>query len=115
MQSTKVTPKLAAQLERLHPSEMFELILELDPRFFRIEESTSSSRMEKIACQKAAFNSAVAPIDIAIRQVGGEVTGAAWINQTLRVRVPVTAIKKLAEMEIIASLDTANSLELESR
>jgi hypothetical protein len=110
MQLAKLTPKLVARLEGSVPSEMFDLVLELDPHSNRVEGASSLSRTEKIARQKEAFNSILVLIENAIREAGGEVTGGAWINHTVRARVPAGAVGKLAELEMITSVDTPNPL-----
>jgi len=52
-------------------------------------------------------------VEQAVGEAGGEVTGTAWINQTMRVRVPRNSLATLSELEIVTSLDLPNKLELE--
>jgi hypothetical protein len=111
MDSTKLTPNLIARLEESDPSEILDLILEMTTLSTPIKELTGLSRKERIAVEKAAFHTALTPIQKAICDSGGEVTGTLWLNHTLRVRIPAGAIKKLADLEIIASLDTPRPLE----
>jgi hypothetical protein len=115
MNPAKLTPKLAAQLEKTGPAEILELVLEVDPKFHSTETANSRSRSERIAVQKAAFDRAIAPIEEAVQKLGGEVTGQAWINQTVRARVPAREVGRLSDLEMIASIDTPHRLELETR
>jgi hypothetical protein len=110
----KLTEKLAEKLEKTDASDLLEIILELGSK----SESSSQppaqetrSRGEKIAALKEAFSRDAAPIEEAVRRVGGEVTGRAWINKTMRARVPAQSVKELSEHEKIAALDTPNPIK----
>ena len=107
-----ISEKLAEELEKRESSEVLEVILELRPRASSTKEA--SSRTEKIAALKEAFNRAVAPLEEVLRKLGGEVTQRAWINYTLRARVPAERLKELAEHEEIAVVDVPHRLTPDS-
>ena len=48
-----------------------------------------------------------------IRQLGGEVTGAAWINQTLRARLPATRVRELSKRAHVRALDVPRPITLD--
>lgn len=111
--TSKLTSKLAAELEKTGSSEFLDVILELHTLRGQAEKQVSS-RSEKIAALKEAFNRNVAPVEEVIRSVGGEVTGRAWINQTVRARVPAEKLRELAEHEKIAAVDVPHLLTPDS-
>lgn len=73
----------------------------------------TGSRADRIAGLKAVFERDCAPVEQAIRGVGGEVTGRAWINQTMRARVPAGALGELSSLEEVQHLDLPRALEAE--
>jgi hypothetical protein len=109
----KMRSILAEQLKKVDPSDLLEIILELYPP----AESASTgatemqSRSEKIAAKKEAFSRNVRPVEEAIRKVGGEITGLAWINQTVRARVPAQGVKELSQHEKVAALDIPHPIK----
>jgi hypothetical protein len=111
--TSKLTSKLAAQLEKTSSSELLDVIVELQTLGGQAENLTSS-RGEKIAALKEAFNRNVTPVEEVIRSVGGQVTGRAWINQSIRARVPAERLRELAEHEKIAAVDVPHVLTPDS-
>lgn len=109
-----LSEKLAEELEKRESSDLLDVILELRPRADSNKTQEVGSRSEKIAALKEAFNHDVAPVEEVVRRVGGEVTGRAWINQTLRARVPAERLKELAEHEKIAAVDLPHPLKSDS-
>ena len=103
----RMRSNLAEQLKKVDPSDLLEIILELylpaEPASMRTMEM--QSRSEKIAAKKEAFSRNVATVEDAIRKVGGEITGLAWINQTVRARVPAQGVKELSQHEKVAAID----------
>jgi hypothetical protein len=102
----KLRSDLAEQLKKVQASDLVEIVLELYPQAESAPKAAETpSRSEKIAAKKAAFNQDVAAVEEAIRKVGGEITGLAWINQTVRARVPAQGVKELSQHEKVAALD----------
>jgi hypothetical protein len=103
----RMRSNLAEQLKKVDPSDLLEIILELyppaEPASMRTMEM--QSRSEKIAAKKEAFSRNVATVEDAIRKVGGEITGLAWINQTVRARVPAQGVKELSQHEKVVAID----------
>jgi hypothetical protein len=112
MDAAKLTPDLAAQLAQADADDVLEVILELEPKS-EPPAAAPQSREEQIALRKEAFNHYVAPVEEAIHEAGGEVDpdGRAWINQTVKARVPAKGIEQLSELEKVAALDVPHRLE----
>jgi hypothetical protein len=108
----KVTGQLLEQSQKPEPSSMLDIVIELRPPDESAAKS-GQSRSEKIAALKANFTRDLVPIEQAVRSLGGELTGEAWINRTVRARIPSRSLKKLSEQELIAKLDIPHRLEPE--
>jgi len=104
LMTVKLSAKLAEQLERSGGSDLLDIILELRP-LAQPPVQKSRSRSENVAAIKEAFSREITSIEEAVLKLGGEVTGRAWINQTLRARVPAERVKELSEHDKIAVLD----------
>ena len=107
---SKVTEQLRKELERSDASEMLDVVIELRPED---EPKTRQPQTlaEKIAALKGNFISDLAPVEQAVRNAGGELTGQAWINRTLRARVPADCVKQLSEHEQVAKVDVPHAIE----
>lgn len=91
---------------------MVEVILEIqepDPS----PVASSGSRQEIMAARKQRFLNACAPVERRIQKMGGEVLDHAWLNQTLRVRVPARIVEQLSEPECVTLVDTPARLARE--
>lgn len=109
----KLKSELAEQLEKMNASDLLDVILELHPQA-EPPAAEPASRSELIAARKDAFNQSVGPIEEEVRKLGGEVTGRAWINQTVRARVPAEGVKELSKHEKVAALDLPHPIAPET-
>lgn len=112
--SAKISKQLSDRLEETGASGLLDVIIELRRRAESAAATQALSRSEKIAALKEDFTRNVTPVEEAVRRVGGEVTGQAWINQTVRARVPADRVKELSEHEQIEVLDAPHPIERES-
>jgi len=110
----KLSAELSDELEKKDSGELLDVILELRKDSQPATAQTVGSRSEKIAALKEAFERNRAPVEEIVRKVGGEVTGSAWINQTVRARVPAKKVKELAEHEKIIAVDIPHPLTPDS-
>jgi hypothetical protein len=110
--STKVTGELVSRIETSDADGLVDVVVELAP----LEEPAVETRDRQAAIQarKDGFRVAAEPIVETIRSCGGEVTGEAWINQTLRARVPASAIALIAAEDTVAVVDVPHTIEPES-
>lgn len=108
--ASKVSRSLAGQVVYQADEEPVDVVVELraHPRV------TDGSRAERIARVKTAFEHEAGPVRRAIEELGGEVLESAWVNNTLRTRVPKRALQQLEEDDRVASLDSTRTLEAEA-
>ena len=111
--SNKISEKLTEQLKGMSASDLLDVIIELHPHDESAAAASTLSRNEKVAALKDAYTRNAAPIEEAVRKIGGEVTGHAWINQTVRARVPADRVRELSEHERVAVLDAPHPIEAE--
>jgi hypothetical protein len=109
----KVTSALASQIEEADDDGLLDVVVELD------EPETPApvpraDRRAAMEAMKEKFDADAEPVQRSIRSCGGEVIGAAWINRTLRARVPARSIAKLSEEARVAAVDVPRPLEPES-
>jgi hypothetical protein len=70
-----------------------------------------TSRAEKIAAHKKLFARQAKPVVDEIRRLGGEVTGEAWINGSLRIRLARKMVPMLSEQDQVARLDLPHAIQ----
>jgi hypothetical protein len=99
-------PSLLAALEQPENDTSFEVILELVP----VQMESVGSRTEKIDRLRAAFQARAEPVERAVRAAGGEVLGEAWINSTLKCRIPARALSELKDHPDIMKIDLPRPL-----
>ncbi len=106
----KLTAQLAERVEKSDAAEMLDVVVE-----FNHPTNTTTqkimSRSERISALKENFAKQSAPVEEAIQQAGGEVLGKAWINQTLKARLPVKSVSPVSEHAEINVLDLPETLE----
>jgi hypothetical protein len=105
---SKISGELAARLEQSDTNDFLDLIVELEPGS---APSASGSRAERIAAQKQSFDHHAGPVERLIQQAGGEVLDRAWINQTLRARLPVRSVHDLTKAAEVSAIDVPHRLE----
>ena len=99
-----VTRDLAAEVDATESSNMLDVVVEL---------GGDLGEAADVAAAKEAFERAARPVADVIAGAGGEVLEGAWINQTLRARVPAAAISDLAGTDGVAVVDVPHALESE--
>ena len=110
MDAAKLNPDLATRLAQADAHDVVDVVLELDPQS-EPPAAAPQSRSEQIALRKEMFSHDVVPVEEAIHEAGGEVIGRAWINQTVRARVPAQGVEQLSELEKVAALDVPRRIE----
>ncbi len=60
------------------------------------------------------FEQDTIPLEDALRGLGGRVLDRAWINRTLKVEVPATAVAALEAVEGVRSVDRPRLIQAES-
>ena len=99
----------AAASDKQRSDDSFEIVLELD----QTGVDLSGSRAERIAQQKSSFESCAQPVKAAVLQAGGSIEGEAWVNCTIRARVPAKALTKLREVDGVKRIDVPHRIKRE--
>jgi hypothetical protein len=110
MKAAKLKPDLKVQLTEAAATEVLDVVLELRSQAEPVA-AAPQSRSEQIALRKEAFSHDVVPVEEAVHEVGGEVLDRAWINQTVRARVPAEGVEQLSELDQVETLDIPRRLE----
>ncbi|MFY9826062.1 MAG: hypothetical protein WAM82_32140 [Thermoanaerobaculia bacterium] len=105
----KLSPDLRQQLAATPEGHAVEVVVEVG-RKAGAEEAASGDRAQKIAAMKQSFSLSAAPIERAVESSGGTVLDRAWINQSLKVRLPREAVEALGERDDVERVDTPRSL-----
>lgn len=106
----KVAPRLAERLDVLAEPEQVEVIIELTGH----EMPASGSRQERMAAAKSSFERGLAAVTETITAAGGKVLESAWLNQTVRGRVPAGKVARVAAADGIAVIDLPHRLEADA-
>ena len=104
-----LSPTLNEELENAKASDLVEVVVELR-RGGTVTPDQNVPRAERITALRESFDREVAPVEEIIRRAGGEVTGRAWINQTVRARVPAQKVKELASDERVQAVDVPHAV-----
>jgi hypothetical protein len=110
MEAAKLSEDLKTQLTEAAAAEVLDVVLELRQQDDSVADAPRSQK-ERIARRKEAFSDDVAPVEEAVEEVGGEVLARAWINQTVRARVPAHGVERLSELDKVQTLDVPRRLE----
>lgn len=103
----KVSPRLVEQLESTEPAGLVEVVVELEPK----SVPPGQSRASRMAAMRQDFEREAAPVSRRIEAAGGQVLGSAWINQTIRGRIPAGEVLEVAEEASVRAIDLPAALE----
>jgi hypothetical protein len=103
--SSSVTPELQQIAEAKPADDLLDVIVELD------QDPASAGSMDEA---RQSFDRLKAPVGKTIADLGGTVTDAAWINSTLRARVPAKSVTPIGELASVRAVDVPHKLEPES-
>ena len=109
----KISAELASQLEASGEDGVVEVVVELEPPNGQAPVEPAD-RQAAIAALKEGFQAVAEPVEQAIVSNGGEITGKAWINRTLRARVPARSVPFIVEQDAVAAVTVPRPLELET-
>ena len=105
----KVTANLRQRLAATREGDSLEVVVEVGKK--AAAEPPPGDRAQKIAAMKQSFSVSAEPIEKAIESSGGTVIDRAWINQSLKVRLPREAVEALSEREDVERVDTPRSIQ----
>ncbi len=100
---SKLTSDVESLIHDVDGERVVEVVIELDaPR----------GDMD-IAELKASFSRLARPVAEHIARLGGEITGEAWINQTLKARLPAERIPQLSHLAHVGTVDVPHRITLD--
>jgi hypothetical protein len=105
----KLRPELASRAAAVAPHERLEVVIELTP----VAVPEGSTRKDRIAAVRSAFDQEADLVRQAITQAGGTVTGEAWLNQTVRAELPRHALLGIAAHRSVVAIDAPYPLQAE--
>lgn len=109
-----ITTELAKRLATANAAESIDVVIEMsEPPHATNPAPTSLSRQQAIAADKEAFQQHARNVEAAVAAAGGTVLGRVWLNQTLKVRVPVGALTSLASAAGVVTIDVTHPLVAE--
>ena len=114
MDSSKLTARAASRLRDARAGDLLDVVVELVPPSATAFKGALSGRAARIAMLKNAFDEEVEPVVSAIHSLGGEVLGTAWINHTVRGRVPVEGMNRLSELDAVMAVDAPRMIEADT-
>lgn len=100
----KLTANLRRRLAATSAGQPVEVVVEVGTKA-RAAAAPEAGRAEKIAALKKSFAASVEPIERAIESSGGEVLDRAWLNQSLKARLPREAVELLGERDDVERVD----------
>jgi hypothetical protein len=106
----KLSPDLRRTLAATQKGGTVDVVVEVGKKVGMAAEPASGDRAEKIAALKTHFSASAEPIERAIERSGGEVLDRAWLNQSLKARLPREAVEALGDREDVDLVDTPRAL-----
>jgi hypothetical protein len=99
---TGVTPELEQLAGSQEAEDLLDIVVEL------VQVPAAAQSVEQL---RQSFGSMRAPVDKTISELGGTVTDEAWINHTLRARIPARGLRELSQLATVRALDVPHKLE----
>ncbi len=109
----KLSSDLRQQLAATAEGHSVEVVVEVGRKAAVAAGPAPGDRAQKIAALKQSFSISAEPIERAIVSSGGTVIDRAWINQSLKVRLPREAVEALSEREDVDRVDTPRTIKPE--
>lgn len=108
--SHKLSADLASELDNSEGDDLLDVVVELKHHLPDGDETPSG----EISAFKELFRRRAAPIEQLILSSGGEVLGGAWINSTLRARLPARAVSDVGAVDAVTAIDIPHRIELDA-
>jgi hypothetical protein len=111
MANDKVTSGLTETASKADPTDCLEVVVELQQA--PPASPSPASRQEKMAALRSGFEQQCDALKSKIASLGGTVTGQAWLNSTLSVRLPKSALDAIAGDSAVKRIDVPHALQKE--
>jgi hypothetical protein len=103
----RITSDLESRVQGLGEEQLVDVVVELR----RAGSPLEGSRHEKLQALKEAFDRVSSEVERLVQAEGGAILDRAWINQTVRAKVPVGAVSRLASSDDISVIDVPHAIE----
>lgn len=103
--AAKFTTELSARTAEAREDQPLDVVIELSPGKRLVADDRSLMEV-----QRSAFEHDAQLLEEAVVAAGGEVLGTAWLNRTLKARVPLGSLRTLSELDIVETLDVPHTL-----
>lgn len=107
MADPKISAELATAIGDAPGDQPVEVVVELTPA---APPAGPADRSARLAALRSGFESEAAAVVEAIRDAGGDVLGSAWLNQTVRARLPRRGLDALCRLGQVRRLDRPRPL-----
>lgn len=97
-------------IDAADPDDDVVVVVEMVPRT-RETAAAAQPRQQMIAQRRVEFEKQASPIEQAIHDIGGEVLDRAWINSTMKARIPAHAVKTLMSLDDVETVDVEHRLQ----
>ena len=104
----KVGPSLARRIAAADAQGQVEVVIELTGD---VEVPADGTRQQRIAAARSSFERDVAAVSDRIEAAGGEVLETAWLNRTLRGRLPAATVVRVAADDAVAAIDLPHTIQ----
>lgn len=108
----KLSPRLEAELAARAPGDPVDVVIALAAPDVPAA-SAPAGRADAIAALKASFALRAESVTQTLTAAGGELLDSAWVNSTLRGRLPADRVGELAADEHVEGIDLPVRLEPE--
>ncbi|MDQ3740517.1 MAG: hypothetical protein M3320_10070 [Actinomycetota bacterium] len=102
MSDEKLTESLRARIAEQQGEELLDVVVELE------QDAAAQTSMPEA---QRSFSARAEPVESAIAEAGGEVVDAAWINSTLRARVPAKKLRDVTSVDHVTAVDLPRAIE----
>jgi hypothetical protein len=109
--AAKLSRRLAKRIDSVDGSSPVEVIVELQP----LNLPTAGSRQERMAAAKQRFELELRSVADKITEAGGQVLETAWLNQTVRSRIPAREVPRVAEDDTVSAIDLPGTITPEGQ
>jgi hypothetical protein len=102
MPDDKLTPALLDRARAAAPGDLVDVVIELR------RERTRGGDVDEL---RSRFAKDASPVEQAVVEAGGAVLGRAWLNATVRARVPAGTLARLGQVEGVERIDAPRRIE----
>jgi hypothetical protein len=108
---TRITPDLATRVRHVGPTDVVQVVVELQPT--EPTRVPGLSRKDQISNAKKVLSVDFDAVKENIHRLGGEVLDYVWLNQTILAEVPAGQVSQIARLDRVHLVDLPHALRIE--